>query len=105
MRLTLGQIKKKLQSDGMHLFPEKTVVVGNLGTTVLPPVNNGKEYISGYYQVKMGNVAQEKNAFSKRNAAAKYLREQGFQTWTEPKSHMGGTDTCEFFLTAARRKS
>lgn len=101
---TLSEIKKKLRSDGMNLFPDETRVVGNLGTTVLPPVKNGKEYISGFYRCKMGNKAAEEKAFAKRNAAAKFLREQGFQTWTEPKSHMGGTDTCEFYLSAMRRK-
>ena len=101
---SIAEIKKKLRADGMNLFPDETRIVGNLGIKILPPVNNGKEYISGYYRAKQGNAAGEKKAFEKRNAAAKYLREQGFQTWTDPKSHMGGTDTVEFFLSAARRK-
>jgi len=102
---SLAEIKKKLRAGGMHIFPDQTRVVGNLGTTVLPPVKNGKEYISGYFQAKQGNIAQEKAAFNKRNTAAKYLRENGFETWTEPKSHMGGTDTCEFYLSSMRRKT
>jgi hypothetical protein len=102
---SLTEVRKKLRSLGMNIFPDKTRVVGNLGTTVLPAVNNGKEYIAGFFRAKQGNVAQEKAAFSKRNEAAKYLRENGFQTWTEPKSHMGGTDTCEFYLSSMRKKS
>lgn len=101
---SIAEIKRGLRAAGMNLFPDETRIVGNLGTTVLPPVRNGKEYISGYFQAKQGNAVQEKKAFAKRNAAAKCLRDHGFQTWTEPKSHMGGTDTVEFYLTAARRK-
>lgn len=101
---SIAEIKKKLRADGMYLFPDSTRIVGNLGTTVLPPVKNGKEYISGFYRCKMGNKVAEEKAFAKRNAAARCLREHGFQTWTEPKSHMGGTDTVEFYLTAMRRK-
>jgi len=102
---SISEIKKKLRACGMNIFPDETRVVGNLGVKVIPPVKNGKEYISGFFRAKQGNTAHEKRAFEKRNAAAKYLREQGFQTWTEPKSHMGGTDTVEFYLSSARKKS
>ena len=104
MKKTITEIKRELRADGMYLFPDATRVVGNLGTTILPPVNNGKEYLAGYYQAKKGNVVQEKKAVSKRNAAAKFLRAQGFQVWTEPMSSMGGSSTSECYLSAARRK-
>lgn len=102
---SLADIKKKLRSLGMNVYPDETRIVGNLGTTTLPAVKNGKEHIAGFFRANQGNVAQEKAAFNKRNEAAKYLRENGFQTWTEPKSHMGGTDTCEFYLSSMRKKS
>jgi hypothetical protein len=104
-KISLAKLKTALKANGMHLFPDETRVIGNLGVTVIPPAKNGKEYISGYYRAKMGNVAKEKEAFERRNHAAKLLREEGFQTWTEPRSHMGGTDTVEFYLTAMRKKS
>jgi hypothetical protein len=104
-KTSLAKLKAALKANGMHLFPDETRVVGNLGVTILPPVKNGKEYISGYYRAKMGNAAKEKEAFEKRNHAAKMLREAGFQTWTEPRSHTGGTDTVEFYLSAMRKKS
>lgn len=99
---SLSEIKAALKKHGAHLFTD--VIVGNLGVSTLPKVNNGKEYVSGYYQAKRGNASQEKAAFAKRNSATKALRAQGFQTWTEPKSHMGGTDTCEFYFSAMRKK-
>lgn len=101
---TLKEIKKILQDDGMYIYPEEMKIVGNLGTTTLSPVNNGKEYLSGHYQCKVGHPNAEKICFARRNAASKFLREQGFQTWTTPKSRMGGSDTYEWSLTAMRRK-
>lgn len=104
MAKSLKEIEKILRDDGMYIWPTEMKIVGNLGTKTLPSVNNGKEYLSGYYQCKVGHPKTEKMCFTKRNAAAKFLRDEGFQTWTEPKSHMGGTDTYEWPLQAMRRK-
>lgn len=91
-RIELSKIKAALRADGMHVWPND------------PRSPPDKEYISGFYQVKMGNKEKEKEAFNRRNRAAKLLRAEGFQVWTEPKDHIGGTDTYEFPLSAMRRK-
>jgi hypothetical protein len=89
-KISLAKIKAALKANGMHLFPDD------------PLSPKDKEYISGFYSAKMGNATQEKEALIRRNLVAKLLRLDGFQVWTEPRSHMGGTDTCEFYLSAAR---
>jgi hypothetical protein len=104
MPKSLKEIEKILRDDGMYIYPTEMKIVGNLGTTTMAPVNNGKEYISGHYQCKTGHSNAEKICFARRNSAAKFLRDNGFQTWTEPKSHMGGSDTYEWPLSAMRRK-
>jgi len=50
------------------------------------------EYLAGWFGAPMNDTASQRDAEQSRNRLVKELRAEGWQTWTEPKSHMGGTD-------------
>jgi hypothetical protein len=76
----------------------------NTGCILFPDSGdrNGKTFFAGYTQAKQNNPASIKDAKSIRNKIVKDLRSDGWQTWTEPESHMGGTDTVEFAFSCAK---
>ena len=88
---TKTEWKNTILQANIHLFPDT-------------PETNGKEYIAGYTQAKIGSIFERKESRKTRDRLLKNMRSDGWQTYTEPESHMGGTDTMEYAFSAARIK-
>ncbi len=85
---TKNEWKHALMQNGVSLFPDTPETT--------------KEFIAGYTQAKIGSIYERREAQKLRNKIVKEMRSDGWQTWTEPESHMGGTDTMEYAFSAAR---
>jgi hypothetical protein len=86
----------------------KNALIFNGGVFMFPEAesaNKEKEYLAGYTQAKLGDSIGRKEAKNRRNSIVKQLRADGWETWTEPESHSGGTSTFEYGFSAARVKS
>lgn len=88
---TKSEWKNALLRNNVYLLPE-------CGTDA------EKEYIAGYTQAKIGDLDGRKEAKLLRNRIVKELLSDGWETWTEPESHMGGSPYVEWRFSAARVK-
>ncbi len=69
------------------------------------PEPGDKEYIARYTTaLHKNNMADCKEAEKDRNRIVKEMRADGWQTWTEPGSSIGGLDTKEYPFSAMRKK-
>ena len=62
----------------------------------------GKEHIAGFISAKIGDIYGRKEAQNIRNKLIKNMRSDGWQTWTEPGSHMGGSAYIDYSFSASR---
>jgi hypothetical protein len=88
---TKAEIKNWLLENGAFLFPATQ--------------EQDKEYLAGYVQAGIGDIQGRREAKRKRGAILKQLRSDGWETWSEPESHTGGTSWMEYPFSAARLKS
>ena len=84
----LAEWKEMMLKNNICLFPDTP--------------NTDKEYIAGYLSAKIGSIYERKQARLTRDKLVKNMRSDGWQTWTEPESHIGGSDTMEYSFSAAR---
>lgn len=86
---TKEQWKETIRAANISLFPDV-------------PEKEGKEHIAGYVSAKIGDIAGRKEAQNIRNKLVKNMRSDGWQTWTEPGSHMGGSAYIDYSFSSSR---
>lgn len=86
---TKKEWENALRNNNIFLFPDS----GD---------KSGKEFLAGYTQAEIGDITGRKESRLLRNKIIKELRGDGWQTFTEPESHMGGSPYMEYPFSAAR---
>jgi hypothetical protein len=77
--------------------------IRNANISLFPDVaTNGKEHIAGYTTARIGDINGRKEARLLRDRLVKNMRSDGWQTWTEPESRMGGSAYVDYAFGASR---
>jgi hypothetical protein len=98
-------VGKKGKVGMMSTKHEWKDTIRNADISLFPDVpEKDKEHIAGYVSAKVGDIYGRKEAQTLRNKLVKNMRSDGWETWIEPASHIGGSPTVEFAFSASRVK-